>query len=141
MISSLYAAFQLSWRPEKCLDTEKVVLRLDIYFRIISFSVFIAFIMHTCGNAQTVYLPLEPRTQTDTQTQVHVLKCCSKQRRINASGKQDTMNIPEAPAINVHTNTYTPTHKQTHTATKCDYPINADIRRRCCQCKAQLLTL
>ncbi len=42
------------------------------------------------------------------------------------------------------------THKHIHTHTKnkhtlqqkyCDYPINADIRRRCCQCKAQLLTL
>lgn len=86
-----------------------------------------------------LYLLLEPRTQTDKHR--CMLNRCSKQRRINASGKQDKMNIPEAPAINVHTNTYTytPTHKLQQKY--CVYPINADIRRRCCQCIAQLLTL
>lgn len=96
-----------------------VVSALVIDFRKISFSVFIVFLCYTCGDAQTQY-HLEPRHK-------RMLKHCGKARRINASEKQDKMNIPEAVAINVHINT--PPHTDT-LQQKVLHPINADIRWR-----------
>jgi len=115
LISSLYAVFQISQRTQICCFAPGYRFQKDFLLSI--YCIHILYLWQWTN-------PIPPRTETHRHK--HTLRHCGKPRRINASGKQGKMNIPEAVAMSVHINT--PTHTDTPQQKYCIWPINADIQ-------------